>query len=156
MVGLGLVLASAGSQVKATSPSNHIASIPPPLKKAPDQYTSYHSYITIAPPAPTPDDVIRITVSGKWFNVCVPRYQSHQVNDNMIRIEAKATIFGFCVPIEGPTDWSFTVEVGPLPIGLYTIEFYIFDPLIGLILYDNSTFMVATERLYLPIILREP
>jgi hypothetical protein len=156
MVGLGLVLASDGSQVKATSLSS-TDSMPRPFKHPLEQYTSYSSHITIDPSAPTPDDVIRITVGGEWFNVCVPRYQSHQVNDNTIRIEAVASFI--CMAIEGSTSWSFAVEVGPLPIGLYTVELYLYllglpGPLIRPILYNSTSFMVATERLYLPVILR--
>jgi hypothetical protein len=100
VVVLGLALASTGGSVKAINVDSMLS----PLKKVPELYPSYDSHITIAPSAPTPDDVIRITVSGKWFNVCVPRYQSHQVNGTMI-------------------------------------------------LYDTTSFMVATERLYLPVIL---
>lgn len=153
VIGLGLVLVPAESQVKATGPSRTMDSMPRSFEHLLELYPFYDSHLTIEPSTPTPDDVIRITTGGEWSNVCVPRYQSHQVIGNIIRIEAEAILFGVCIPIEGPTSWSFTVEVGPLSNGLYTVELYILDPLVEPVLYETTSFMVATDRLYLPIIL---
>ncbi len=119
--------------------------------------TSQGTQIVIDPPAPTPNDTIQIAVSGEWPNVCVPRYQSHQIVGKMIRIEAEATLFGRCIALEEPGSWSFIVEVGPLPIGLYTVEVYLVDSSFWgrpPILYGTTSFLVSTERLYLPVILR--
>lgn len=116
----------------------------------------FGSHIHLDPSQATPNDVIRITVGGEWFNVCVPRYHSHQIIGNVIRITASANLFDVCVALVEPTSWSFTVEIGPLPIGLYTVEVYLLDlslPGSPPILYDTISFMVATERVYLPVIL---
>lgn len=55
--------------------------------------------------------------------------------------------------------WSFTVDASPLPVGLYTVEVYLADSSpwgMPPILYDTTLFLVSTERLYLPLILRNP
>jgi|GEM_PF-5531552 len=112
------------------------------------------SHIRIDPSLPTPDDILRIRVSGEWINVCVPHYEAHRIVGNVIRIEAVTTLLGVCLPIELPRSWSFTVEVGPLPIGVYTVEVYLLDssfPGRPPILYDAASFLVATDRLYLPL-----
>lgn len=158
LITLTLFLALAERRVEAASPDSHLGLrsyiAGPPFER----YHPYGSHIRIEPRAPTPSDVIRIIVSGEWPNVCVPRYQSHQIIGNVIRIEAEATFIGMCIALAEPGSWSFTVEVGPLPIGLYTVEVYLVDASFWWrpppILYDTTSFMVATERLYLPVILR--
>jgi hypothetical protein len=139
-------------QVNATHPRSNPILISPADKESLDLDPPYGSHIHIDPPAPMPNDIIRITVSGDWPNVCVPRYYSHQIMGNVIRIDAVATLVGACIPVELPKFWSFDVEVGPLPVALYTIKLYILDPVIGPIPYGTASFLVSTERLYLPII----
>lgn len=149
---LGLALILAGSQVRAAHPSGNSNLITPTDKESLELYPPYGSYIHINPPVPTPNDVIRITVSGEWPNGCVPTYQSHQLVGQMILIDATARGWA-CPAIVMP--WAFTVEVGPLPVSLYTIEIYItLRPLGGPILYDTTSFIVSRERIYLPLILR--
>jgi hypothetical protein len=157
LAGLSLNLISADSLVKAAHPSGNPDLIPPLDRETPELSATHISHIRIDPPFPTENDVIRITAFGNWFNICVPRYQSHQIVGNVIRITATASFFGVCVPIEGPTSWSFTIEVGPLPIGLYIVEVYFLDPSFWgrpPILYDTTSFLVPKVRLYLPVIRR--
>ena len=148
IVALGFILAAAEGQVKATSPSNAIDTMPPPMKRASNLYISYDTYIAIVPSAPTPDDVIRIAMGGEWPNSCVPRYKSHQIEGSLIRIIAEPScIFCYCLQVIMP--WSFVIEVGSLPVGLYTVE-------VRGSVYKTTTFMVTTERLFLPVILNNP
>jgi hypothetical protein len=78
--------------------------------------------IDVHPVAPTRNDVIRITPSGLWGNACIPVYQTHQIDGDVIRIYA-----GLPYPPDINcayviSSWGFTLEVGPLPAGRYTIE----------------------------------
>lgn len=155
IVELGLALAFAYSQAEAANLSSNLGSILPLEEVSFEGYAYTASAIRIDPPAPSPNDVIRITVSGEWPNMCVPRYQSHRIKGNTIRIDAVGTLFGICIAVCMPMSWSLAVEVGPLPVGLYTVEFYILDPVGGPIGYNSTSFLVATERIYLhlPVIL---
>jgi hypothetical protein len=80
-------------------------------------------HIDIYPSRPTVEDVIQITPSGERTTSCVPVYQAHQVTGNVIEIYA--AVNPFCLPcLQVLTSWEFTVEVGPLPAGTYTVELY--------------------------------
>ena len=148
LVGLGLVLVSSGSPVKAFNPGIKTPTAPPSLEHPPEpSSSSFETHFTTEPAMPTPNDVIQITVGGEWPDSCVPRYQSHQIEGNVIRINTLALPCYLCACFYVISPWSFTIEVGPLPIGLYIVE------VIGSV-YKTTTLIVATERLYLPVILR--
>jgi hypothetical protein len=140
---LSLGLISAKSEIGVASPTNDIELISPANPTL--IWPGYDSQISINPSTPRPGDVIRITVWGEWPNGCVPRYQSHQIEGNAIRINTVPPCF-FCSCLMVISPWSFTVEVGSLPVGLYTVE------VVGSV-YKTTLFMVAKERLYFPIIL---
>src|SRR5262245_17237801 len=69
------------------------------------------SQLDIAPYLPSSADTIEITASGEWSNSCVPKYQSHTLDGNVIRIDAEAFWPGACAEVL--TSWSFAVEAGP-------------------------------------------
>lgn len=152
MTGLVVALAFTESQVEAAP--NNLGSNLPIKKVLPLESIYYAGNLRVDPPMPTPNDVIRITASGESPNGCVPHYQSHRVEGNRIRIDATGNLYGVCVALWMPVTWSFGIEVGPLPVGFYTIELYILDPIIGPVRYTTTSFLVTTERLYLPIIRR--
>ena len=104
--------------------------------------------IDIDPPSPTEHDAIRITSSGMWGNSCIPHYQSHQIHGDVIRIYAglpypPGTI---CASVVLP--WGFTLEVGPLPAGLYTVEVYVVGYSGYWPSYGTDTFVVSEGTQY--------
>lgn len=153
-VTLGLILAIIASQTEAAPPATNLTTRPPILKSLVETNHSDSSHISLVPPMPTENDTLKITVSGVWWNTCVPRYQDHSLEGNEIRIYATADRFGLCIALAGPTFWSFTVEVGPLPVGLYVINVYLVEPLFGPNLYDTRSLIIPKVRLYLPLIVR--
>ncbi len=120
---------------KATSPSDD-----PPDDSPADGIT-----IDIDPPAPTDNDVVRITPSGLWGSSCVPLYQSHQIDGDVIHIYAglpyppDTACAGVVLP------WGFTLEVGPLPAGLYTVEIQVVGYSGYWPNYGIKTFVVAPD-----------
>lgn len=143
LVMLSVVLALVDIQVKAAPSRGNPNLITPADEESLELYFPYGSYIHISPSAPTPNDVIRITVSGESACANVPRYLSHEIVGNMIKIYTTPP-FPICLPAITP--WSFTVEVGPLPVGAYNVQAN----------GQLCSFLVATERayIYLPVILR--
>lgn len=88
------------------------------------QQFCYGSEIEAFSPVPWATGMVSTTFSGVWPDTCVPKYQFHQVIDNVIRIYAEANPLGYaCATVL--TGWAFSVEVGPLPGGTYTVEAYI-------------------------------
>ena len=75
--------------------------------------------IVVEPPAPTVSDTISITVSSIHRDSCVPQYDSHQVGQYEIHIVSIPSGELFCTPAEIP--WSYSINVGPLAAGAYTI-----------------------------------
>lgn len=143
MLVLALVLASARSQVGTASLSGNV-DLGLPSRAATTQLWP-GTYIRIDPSMPTENDLIRITVGGEWPDACAPRYRSHQIVGNVIRIDAVLPCL-LCICAQVITPWSFTVEVGPLPVGLYTVEINGRSAL---------SFLVPTvTRLHLPLLLR--
>jgi hypothetical protein len=75
--------------------------------------------LKLTPAKPTTNNVISITVSGIYTTSCVPQYQAHQVNGYVIAIQSQLPDQTFCLPAEFP--WHYTIQVGPLSAGLYTV-----------------------------------
>jgi hypothetical protein len=77
--------------------------------------------IVVQPITPTIQEVIFITFIGTHTNACVPAYQSHEINDRTITVWSTTPTIGVaCAQVILP--WRFTIEVGPLPAGVYTIH----------------------------------
>jgi hypothetical protein len=110
------------------------------------------STIRIEPKMPGLDDVIHIKVFGDSNDVCVPRYRSHQVIENIIRIEADVPSFtDICLPVVLP--WGFEVLVGPLPKDGYTVELYYVEREGEPFLVNTATFVVPTvTQISMPVI----
>jgi hypothetical protein len=98
--------------------------------------------IDIYPPGPTVGDVIQITPSGEWMTSCVPVYQAHHVTGSVIEIYAEVN--PSCHPcLQVLTPWEFTVKVGPLPAGTYTVELHLSICSRSPRLHDRKSFTVT-------------
>lgn len=74
--------------------------------------------LLLAPHQPRADEPLQMIVHGIWYDACVPAYQSHQVNNREIHI---TTALPALVCGQTLTPWNFSVDVGALPTGAYTI-----------------------------------
>ena len=121
-----------------------------------NQYCGYYPQINISPVLPTQNDTIQITPSGEWPDSCIPLYQSHQIVNNVIMIDAVIDYPGIvCLTVILP--WGFTVDVGALPGGSYRVDVYITDLMYGFptsTLCITKSFTVFTEvsKIYLPVV----
>ncbi len=119
----GWVLALAAGQATASRPGANPDLTPAPVRQT---YSAIGDVqISIFPPAPTASDVIQITAFGEWWDSCVPRYQSHQVVGNTIEIDAVYSPPPGTYCLQLITPWDFTLEIGHLPAGMYTVQVYI-------------------------------
>jgi len=79
--------------------------------------------VTVAPPAPTESDYIKITVAGWLPNLCWDANSSHTVSGNVVYITVELvdmTPPGMaCVDVVMP--FSITEEIGQLPAGFYHV-----------------------------------
>lgn len=75
--------------------------------------------ISIAPPLPTTQDAISVTIAGQHTSSCTPQYQSHQITGHLIAIVSMPSPEPFCLPAEFP--WSYTLGLGLLEAGRYTV-----------------------------------
>jgi hypothetical protein len=114
-----LALAFGASYAQATSRGDNLSLI---MSSSEATFQNYGLQISITPPAPTTDDVIHITASGVWGDSCVPRYQSHQISSNVIKIDAVTPRPPGTGCLEVITPWRFAIEVGPLAAATYTVE----------------------------------
>jgi hypothetical protein len=81
--------------------------------------------VSIDPASPTENDNIQLAASGEWPDGCPPSYLSHQVVDNIIRVNA---VLDYPPGTNCPaviTPWSFAVDVGNLAQGVYSVELHI-------------------------------
>lgn len=117
----------------------------PVLQISGPHYPMCHGYgkqIDIFPPAPSSSEMVTITSSGTWCDSCIPVYQSHHVIGNMIEIYAEAGYPGHaCYMVLTP--WEFSVEVGPLLPGAYTVRVYVPGWYGWPDLIDSTSFVVA-------------
>ncbi len=79
--------------------------------------------VTIQPETPQTGESVTITVDGINPDACVPIYESHQISDNTVVIEADKAADQVCGQV--PTSWSVSVEMGSMAEGSYAVEAYI-------------------------------
>jgi len=112
--------------------------------------------INVIPSLPTQDDDVQVSAIGDWYDTCIPAFQSHQIDNNVIRVDAivdypPGTGCGDII-----TPWKFMVDVGKLLTGVYEVNLYITDTFnqVPTALCATKSFTVFTEvsRIYLPII----
>ena len=95
--------------------TNHTVSLT--FQRFPDDFD-----IDIHPHQPTTEDSIRITLSGVWRNGCVAEYTDHFVRNYYIWIRGDGGPDPGIGCGEAISDWSFTVHIGRLGAGEYTVE----------------------------------
>ncbi|MBV7330213.1 hypothetical protein KFU94_18580 [Chloroflexi bacterium TSY] len=100
--------------------------------------------INVKPALPNSGDSITITVSGTWFNSCFPSYQSHQVTDNLIRIDAESPQTDGIFCHDTLTPWRFSVPISSLMAGDYRVDVYVtaFD---GFLVSQDTTFFTVRQ-----------
>ena len=112
--------------------------------------------VNVVPGLPTQDDDIQVIAAGDWYDTCIPFYQSHQIDDNVIREDAVVDYPPDTGCADMITPWEFMVDIGKLPAGFYEVNLYITDVFNGVptTLCATKSFAVFTEvsRIYLPII----
>jgi hypothetical protein len=101
------------------------STLPPRRAQEINQQCGHNCQMSIAPGSPTENDMIQVTVSGEWSNSCAPLYQSYQVVDDLIRVDAVVTGGPICLDVITP--WGFSVDIGPLPGGFYRVDLYSTD-----------------------------
>ena len=110
--------------------------------------------ISVSPTVPTVDDSVSLTAFGWWGNSCAPAYHSHSVGDRWITLVAVANPdCGPCMTVM--TRWEFTVEVGQLVSGAYTVWLYVVECHGPPVLLATERFTVFDDpsKMYLPTIL---
>lgn len=75
--------------------------------------------LLLAPHQPHADEPLQVIVHGIWYDGCVPFYQSHQLTNTLVTITAAVPELVPCG--QSITPWNFTVAIGALPTGLYTL-----------------------------------
>jgi len=106
----------------------------------------------------TQDDDVQVIASGEWYDTCIPFYQSHQIDNHLIRVDAIVDYPAGTGCADMITPWEFMVDVGKLPPGFYEVNLYITDVFnqvpIPTALCATKRFTVFTElsKTYLPII----
>lgn len=74
--------------------------------------------LLLAPHQPHADVPLQVIVNGIWYDGCVPAYQAHQRESHEIRI---TTALPEVVCGQSITPWNFSVDVGRLATGTYTL-----------------------------------
>jgi hypothetical protein len=114
--------------------------------------------INVVPNLPTQDDHVHVIASGEWYDTCVPFHQTHQIDNNLIRVDAIVDYPANTGCADMITPWEFMVDIGELPVGSYEINLYITDVFnqvpIPTTLCATKHFTVFPElnKTYLPII----
>ncbi|MFQ5814483.1 MAG: hypothetical protein ACE5I2_14995 [Anaerolineae bacterium] len=117
--------------------------------------------IDIVPTLPTQDDDVQVIASGDWYDTCIPFYQSHLIDNNLIRVDAIVDYPAGTGCADMITPWEFMVDVGKLPAGSYEVNLYITDVFnqvpIPTTLCATKHFTVFPElnKTYLPIIAKQ-
>ena len=117
--------------------------------------------VDMAPSFPTQDGYVQVIASGDWYDTCIPFYQSHQIDSNLIRVDAIVDYPAGTGCADMITPWEFTVDVGKLPSGFYEVNLYITDVFnqvpIPTALCATKCFTVFTKlnKTYLPIIAKQ-
>lgn len=122
------------------------SSLPIDCDKGINQACGYNVQITVVPALPTQDDIIQVISSGDWYDSCIPYYYSHQIINNLIRVDAVAYYNPGVWCLQVITPWEFTINIGGLPSGFYQVNLYI-----GGAPCATRSFTVL-HRIYLPII----
>jgi len=115
----------------------------------------YNLQVQIAPVLPSPGDMVQVTVSGDWPDSCVPTYQSHVVDNHVIRLDAAVDYPPGTACLTMITPWRFAVNVGPLSAGFHEVDLWITDMLHRVpTLCATRGFRVAIGRrkMYLPVV----
>jgi hypothetical protein len=118
--------------------------------------------ITFNPHIPSTNDVIEVEVSGEWSDGCVPEYQAPFVRRNNRRIDVYSSTPAGTLCTMAITPWNFTVDVGYLPQGEYTVSVYINEQIVdhsfplsvkNVSECDNhAIYSVTANRLLLPFV----
>lgn len=117
--------------------------------------------IDVVPSLPTQDEYVQVIASGDWYDTCIPFYQSHQIDNNLIRVDAIVDYPAGTGCGDMITPWEFMVDIGKLPAGFYEVNLYITDVFnqvpIPTTLCATKCFTVFTElsKTYLPIIAKQ-
>lgn len=91
--------------------------------------------LLLAPHQPRADEPLQVIVHGIWYDGCVPAYQAHQRESHEIMITTALPEF---VCGQSITPWNFSVAVGRLAAGVYTIT-------VGGAVTTTTSFSVANE-----------
>lgn len=91
--------------------------------------------LLLNPHQPHADAPLQVIVHGIWYDACVPAYQSHQINNHELQITTASPAL-VCGQVLTP--WNFSVAVGRLTAGVYTIT-------VGGAVTTTTSFSVANE-----------
>ncbi|MCP5099945.1 MAG: hypothetical protein GY943_30700 [Chloroflexi bacterium] len=119
------------------------------------RFCGYSPEIELSPPIVMASEPFNIQVVGTWADACRPSYDSYEIDENRVKLNA---IWGYpadvmCAFILLP--WGFIEEDIVLTQGLYEAELYIDFPSRGFTsLCTTKSFFVFDElhQNYLPII----
>ena len=78
--------------------------------------------LAISPQNPSPSDIVEITLSGEWYDACVPNRSSISVVGHDIYFDAILDYYWpdiVCAMVI--SGWTLTENVGPLSPGTYTV-----------------------------------
>lgn len=120
------------------------------------QACGYNAQINVVPSLPTQDDNVQVTASGDWYDTCIPSFQSHLIDNHVIRVDAVVDYPPGTGCADMITPWEFMVDIGKLSPGSYEVDLYITDIFneIPTTLCATKSFTVFTElsKIYLPVI----
>ena len=115
-----------------------------------------NAQISVVPSLPTQDDNVQVRASGDWYDTCIPFYQSHQIDNHVIRVDAVVDYPPGTGCGDMITPWEFMVDIGKLPTGVYEVNLYITDVFnqVPTALCATKSFAVFPEvsRIYLPML----
>lgn len=118
------------------------------------------AWVDVVPSPPTLEVSVQVVASGEWYDSCIPFYQSHEIDGNLIRVDAVVDYppHTGCADVISP--WEFTIDMGKLPASSYEANLYITDVFnqvpVPTSLCATRHFRVFTElrKTYLPLIAR--
>lgn len=110
-----------------------------------DTIDANETRISITPSIPTVADMIRTNVSGISNTSCTPKYESHQRVANIITINTRSPVGPGILCQQAFTPWKFTVEIGRLPLGVYTVEVVGAEQI-------TTSFEVKEAQIFLPLV----